>query len=81
MAHIKSGGATKGSRDPISKRLGVKIFGGQKVKPGNIIVRQKGTHFHCGYGTKLGRDHTIYAIKEGIVYFIKRQETKFVTVV
>ena len=69
MAHIKTGAATKGNRDSISKRLGVKVYGGSKVIPGNIIVRQKGTKFGAGEGTKLGKDFTIYAIKNGIVNF------------
>lgn len=69
MAHIKAGGVTKGNRDSIAKRLGVKIFGGQKVIPGNIIIRQKGTKFFAGNGTKQGRDFTIFAISSGLVNF------------
>lgn len=72
MAHTKSGGATKGSRNSIAKRLGVKLFGGQKAYPGDIIVRQRGTQFHPGTGVKLGRDFTILAVKEGIVQFKKK---------
>lgn len=72
MAHIKTGGTTKGNRDSISKRLGVKVYGGAKVQPGSIIVRQRGTKFDSGIGTKLARDFSIYAVKNGIVSF-KRQ--------
>lgn len=69
MAHIKTGGTTKGNRDSVGKRLGVKVYGGEKVIPGNIIIRQRGTKFRSGEGTKLGRDFTIYAIKSGMVQF------------
>lgn len=72
MAHIKTGATTKGNRDSISKRRGVKVYGGAKVIPGNIIVRQKGTKFNSGSGTRLGKDFTIYAIKSGVVEFKKR---------
>ena len=72
MAHIKTGGATKGNRDSISKRLGVKLFGGEKVINGNIIIRQRGTQVHAGVGTKHGKDFTIYAVKTGVVEFKKR---------
>lgn len=81
MAHIKAGGVTKGNRDSIAKRLGVKVFGGQKVTPGNIIVRQRGTKFHPGEGVGLGNDYTIFALKEGTVQFIKKQGDIFVNVV
>jgi len=80
MAHIKSGGVTKGNRDSIAKRLGVKIYGGQKVSPGNIIVRQRGTKFHPGDGVKMGRDFTIFAVKEGVVKFKKKQGDEFIFV-
>lgn len=69
MAHIKTGGVTKGNRDSIGKRLGVKAYGGTSVKSGNIIVRQRGSKIKPGIGTKLGKDFTIYAIREGIVQF------------
>lgn len=69
MAHTKSQGAVKGNRDSISKRLGVKLFGGEEVWPGNIIVRQRGTKFHSGVGTSLGHDYTIYAVVAGKVNF------------
>ncbi len=69
MAHIKTGAATSGNRDSKPKRLGVKAYGGEKVVAGNIIVRQRGTKFNSGAGTKLGRDYTIFAIRDGIVNF------------
>lgn len=72
MAHVKAGGTTKGNRDAEGKRLGVKVFGGSKVISGNIIVRQRGTKFTPGNGTKVGSDYTLYAIKSGTVQFKKR---------
>ncbi len=69
MAHKKAGGSTRNGRDSESKRLGVKRFGGQVVKAGNIIVRQRGTQFHSGQNTGLGKDHTIYAKADGVVKF------------
>lgn len=72
MAKKKAGGVTRGNRDSISKRLGIKIFGGSSVSPGNIIVRQRGTKFHSGKGTKIGRDYTIFAVEEGVVKFKKK---------
>lgn len=81
MAHIKTAGTTKGNRDSKSKRLGVKVYGGQKVINGNIIVRQRGTKVHSGQGTRLGRDFTIYAIMSGTVQFKKQRENMFVHVV
>jgi large subunit ribosomal protein L27 len=72
MAHIKTGGATKGNRDSIAKRLGVKRYGGEKVISGNILVRQRGTRYHAGPGTDTGKDFTIYAIREGVVNFKKK---------
>jgi len=80
LAHKKGGGATKKNRDSAGKRLGVKIFGGQKTTPGNIIVRQRGTTFNSGVGTMLGKDHTIFAIKEGIVKFRTNQGKRIVYV-
>ncbi len=81
MAHIKTAGTTKGNRDSISKRLGVKAYGGEKVISGNIIVRQKGTKFNAGTGTKLGKDFTIYAVKDGIVHFKKHQGDTFIEII
>lgn len=72
MAHKKGGGTTKTNRDSISKRLGVKKYGGEVVTPGNIIIRQKGTKFHSGIGTKLGNDFTLFATTSGKVEFKKR---------
>ena len=69
MAHKKAGGSTRNGRDSNPKYLGVKVFGGQAVNAGNIIIRQRGTRFHPGTGVGLGRDHTIYAIVDGTVEF------------
>ncbi|MFZ4405551.1 MAG: 50S ribosomal protein L27 [Pseudobdellovibrionaceae bacterium] len=77
MASKKAGGSTKNGRDSQSKRLGVKRFGGQHVLPGTIIVRQRGTQFHVGNNVKIGRDHTIYAIVEGLVKFERFTKEKF----
>lgn len=81
MAHIKSGGTTKGNRDSIAKRLGVKVYAGEKVISGNIIVRQRGTRFHPGEGVDMGKDHTIFAVKEGVVKFTQKNEDKFISVI
>lgn len=81
MAHIKSGGTTKGNRDSVAKRLGVKKYDGEKVKPGNIIIRQKGSKFINGIGTKIGNDFTIYAIREGLVKFKLKMGEKVVQVI
>lgn len=69
MAHKKAGGSSKNGRDSESKRLGVKRFGGESVEPGNIIVRQRGTHFHPGVNVAIGRDHTLFATAAGRVQF------------
>jgi len=69
MAHKKAGGSTRNGRDSNPKYLGVKVFGGQEVNAGNIIIRQRGTRFHPGVGVGLGRDHTIFAIVDGKVEF------------
>ena len=71
MAHKKAGGSTRNGRDSESKRLGVKRFGGESVAAGNIIVRQRGTHFHAGLNMGLGRDHTLFAKADGKVLFEK----------
>lgn len=81
MAHKKGGGATAKNRDSRGKRLGVKMYGGENASTGNIIVRQKGTKYHSGQGTMLGRDHTIFAIQEGKISFRKRYGKKLVEVV
>jgi large subunit ribosomal protein L27 len=69
MAHKKAGGSTRNGRDSESKRLGVKMFGSQAVVAGNIIVRQRGTKFHAGYGVGMGKDHTLFAKVDGVVKF------------
>jgi large subunit ribosomal protein L27 len=69
MAHKKAGGSSKNGRDSESKRLGVKRYGGEQVLAGNIIVRQRGTHFHPGINVGLGKDHTIFATAAGKVVF------------
>lgn len=83
MAHKKAGGSTRNGRDSESKRLGVKRFGGEVVKAGNIIVRQRGTRFHPGVNVRCGRDHTLFATAEGRVEFVVRgpNNRKFVQVV
>lgn len=80
MAHIKTGGTTKGNRDSVGKRLGVKVYGGSKVISGNIILRQRGTKFHPGIGVGLARDFSIYAVREGTVHFKKHLNKTFVEV-
>ncbi|MFZ5697388.1 MAG: 50S ribosomal protein L27 [Pseudomonadota bacterium] len=69
MAHKKAAGSSRNGRDSESKRLGVKIFGGQQVVAGNIIIRQRGTKVHPGTGVGMGRDHTLYATVNGTVQF------------
>ncbi len=82
MAHKKAGGSTRNGRDSESKRLGVKRYGGELVKAGNIIVRQRGTHFHPGENVGIGRDHTLFAKTDGQVKFVVKGTKKrtFVTV-
>lgn len=69
MAHKKAGGSSKNGRDTIGKRLGVKRYGGQSVDAGNIIVRQRGSTFHPGNGVGMGKDYTLYALRDGVVSF------------
>ena len=69
MAHKKGGGSTRNGRESHSKRLGVKIYGGEHIVPGNIIIRQRGTEFHPGEGVCMGKDHTLFAKVEGKVQF------------
>ena len=76
MAHKKGAGSTKNGRDSHSKRLGVKIYGGQSVKAGNIIVRQRGTVHKPGKNVGIEKDHTLFALKHGIVSFKKSQNNK-----
>jgi large subunit ribosomal protein L27 len=81
MAHKKGLGSSKNGRDSNPKYLGVKMFAGQDVKPGNIIVRQRGTRFRPGPGTQIGRDDTIFAVREGVLEFRTSGERRFVSVV
>ena len=78
MAHKKGGGTTRNGRDSESKRLGVKVYGGQAINAGGIIIRQRGTKVHAGDGVGMGKDHTLYALVTGKVQFaikgaLKRQ--------
>lgn len=77
MAHKKAGGSTALGRDSVSKRLGVKVFGGQKIKKGQIIVRQHGAKYKPGRNVRMGGDSTLYAMADGTVKFQLKQETKF----
>lgn len=81
MAHTKSQGSVKTNKDSISKRRGVKAFGGEKVIPGNIIVRQKGTRFHPGNGVGMGNDFTLFATATGVVGFKKKLGKQVVEVI
>ncbi len=83
MAHKKAGGSTRNGRDSNAKRLGVKKFGGESVLAGNIIVRQRGTHFHAGDNVGVGKDHTLFATAEGKVVFKVKgpNNRKFVSIV
>ena len=81
MAHKKSGGSAKNGRDSISKRLGVKKFGGEKINAGSIIVRQRGTKFNPGKNVGIGKDDTLFALVSGAVKFVDRYNKKFVEVV
>ena len=71
MAHKKAGGSSRNGRDSAGQRLGVKLFGGQKIVAGNVIVRQRGTQFHPGENVGMGKDHTLFALKDGHVTFRK----------
>ena len=81
MAHTKAQKAVKGNRDSRSKRLGVKMYGGQVVKAGNVIIRQKGTKVNAGTGTVLSKDFTIIALRNGKVKFYTKLGEKYVAVV
>lgn len=82
MAHKKGVGSSKNGRESESKRLGVKIYGGQAAIAGNIIVRQRGTSHHPGQNVGIGKDHTLYALNDGIVEFRKKKNNRsFVSVV
>lgn len=82
MAHKKAAGSTRNGRDSVSKRLGVKIFGGQAIRAGSIIVRQRGTRFHPGTDVGCGKDHTLFAKADGFVVFEVKgpKNRKFVSV-
>ncbi|BER92515.1 MAG: large subunit ribosomal protein [Candidatus Atribacteria bacterium] len=80
MAHKKSGGSAKNGRDSNSKRLGVKVYGGQYVKAGSIIVRQRGTRIRPGKNVGVGKDYTLFALQEGYVRFEEKQGRKWVSV-
>jgi large subunit ribosomal protein L27 len=80
MAHKKGLGSSKNGRDSESKRLGVKVFDGQDVKAGMIVVRQRGTRFHPGPGAGLGRDHTIFAKRDGRVAFGRSGESRVISI-
>jgi large subunit ribosomal protein L27 len=82
MAHKKGAGSSKNGRDSKSKRLGVKIFGGQNLTAGNIIVRQRGTVHNPGENVGIGKDHTLFALTDGVVKFTKKKNNKsFVSVI
>ncbi len=82
MAHKKGAGSSRNGRESESKRLGVKIYGGQNAIAGNIIVRQRGTKHHPGINVGLGKDHTLFALSDGVVEFKKgRNDRSFVSVV
>lgn len=82
MAHKKGAGSTKNGRDSESKRLGVKIFGGQQIIAGNIIVRQRGTKHNPGNNVGMGKDHTLFALTNGVVKFTKKRKNRsYVSVV
>ncbi|QQG45279.1 MAG: 50S ribosomal protein L27 [Candidatus Sungiibacteriota bacterium] len=77
MAHTKSAGAGKFGRDSQPKYLGVKKYGGERVKPGAILIRQRGTKFYAGEGVKRGGDDTLFALRKGIVKFLEKRKTRF----
>ena len=82
MAHKKGVGSSKNGRESASKRLGVKIYGGQSCKAGNIIVRQRGTEFHPGNNMGMGKDHTLFALVDGTVNFkVGREDKRVVSVI
>ena len=76
MAHKKAGGSTRNGRDSNPKYLGVKVYGGQAIEAGNIIIRQRGTHVHPGKNVGLGKDYTIYSLIDGHVKFERRDKTR-----
>ncbi len=76
MAHKKAGGSSKNGRDSIGKRLGIKKYGGEVVRAGNILVRQRGTTFHAGTNVGVGGDYTLFALIDGVVQFTKGRRQK-----
>ena len=80
MAHTKAQGSVRGNRDSKAKRLGVKLYAGQKAIPGNIIIRQRGTKVFPGNGVEMGKDYTIFAVNTGVVAFKTKNGKKFVEV-
>jgi large subunit ribosomal protein L27 len=80
MAHHKAGGSSRNGRDSPGRRLGVKLFGGEEVCGGNIIIRQRGTKFYPGDNVGMGRDHTIFAVKDGLVKFREKSGRTYVSV-
>ncbi len=81
MAHKKGVGSSKNGRDSESKRLGVKKFGGEKVRAGNILIRQRGTKFHPGANVGIGKDDTLFALVDGVVEFAKHRTSKKVNII
>jgi len=80
MAHVKAGGVAKGNKDSQGRRLGVKIYGGQVVMPGNIIIRQRGSKFRPGTGVGMGKDHTLFAVSSGRVKFLIKRGKQYVSI-
>ena len=81
MAHTKAGGTTKGNRDSNPKRLGIKLYGGQKAIAGNIIVRQRGSKIIPGFGVGMGNDYTLFALTDGVVTFAQKHGKKIVKLI
>ena len=77
MAHKKAGGSVKNLRDSNPKYLGIKLYDGQKAKPGSILVRQRGTRINAGKNVRVGRDHTLFAVKDGTVKFRSTRKIRF----
>lgn len=77
MAHRKAGGTARNLRDSNPKYLGTKLYAGQAAKAGNVLVRQRGTKIEAGDNVKVGRDHTLYAVKDGVVSFRDKRKTRF----
>ncbi|MBI3342806.1 50S ribosomal protein L27 [Candidatus Gottesmanbacteria bacterium] len=80
MAHVKAGGTASGNKDSVSKRLGVKIYGGQAARPGSILVRQKGTKVRPGEGVMMGKDFSLFSVASGLVRFHTKLGKQFISV-